>query len=102
MLVAIKGIHDCGIAHRDLSEVNIMINENDFDEIEDGSSLPWLYIIDFGKAVFCSPANVRKWWINDQINDISGEVATMEEIDETISALPWVKGKPDHGYKIYR
>ncbi|KAI8071491.1 hypothetical protein BC940DRAFT_270275 [Gongronella butleri] len=105
MLVCMKTIHCAGLAHRDLSEVNIMVNNVD-GELEDGSSNICLYLIDFGKAVFCEPQDVREWFVDvprgrgEYDGDVVPESA--EELDEWCSSLPWIKGKPDHGYRMYR
>ncbi|CEG79110.1 Putative Serine/threonine protein kinase [Rhizopus microsporus] len=106
MLVCMKTIHEAGLAHRDLSEVNIMVNPVDGQYLEDGSEKVCLYLIDFGKAVFCQPQDVRDWFVDvpraewEYDGDVVPE--TKEELDSWCETLPWVKGKPDHGYRMYR
>ncbi|KAG2188295.1 hypothetical protein INT44_001048 [Umbelopsis vinacea] len=106
MLLSMKAIHDIGLAHRDLSEVNIMVNEMPEEKLEDGTLRPELFLIDFGKAIFCEPEDVRQWWceVPRLEGDYDGDVVpeTQEEMEAWCDALPWVKGKPDHGYKMYR
>ncbi|KAI7868316.1 hypothetical protein BDF14DRAFT_581658 [Spinellus fusiger] len=105
MLICMKTIHDAGLAHRDLSEVNIMINTID-GQLEDGSSRICMYLIDFGKAVFCEAQDVRDWFVDvpraswEYDGDVVPE--TEEELASWCESLPWVKGKPDHGYRMYR
>ncbi|CAG8632513.1 12973_t:CDS:2 [Ambispora leptoticha] len=89
MVNGIKSIHSAGFAHRDLSEVNMMVTEHPDEKLSDGSVKPELVIIDFGKAVFVRVQDVRQWTI--------GEVS-----DETIDLLPRIQTVPDHGYKLYR
>ncbi|KAJ2962094.1 hypothetical protein NQZ79_g2819 [Umbelopsis isabellina] len=106
MLLSMKAIHEVGLAHRDLSEVNIMVNEVEDEVLEDGTLRPELFLIDFGKAIFCEPEDVRSWWceVPRLEGDYDGDVVpeTRKEMEEWCEALPWVKGKPDHGYKMYR
>ncbi|KAI9031667.1 hypothetical protein CLU79DRAFT_830929 [Phycomyces nitens] len=105
MLICMKTIHEAGLAHRDLSEVNIMINTID-GQLEDGSSRICMYLIDFGKAVFCESQDVRDWFVDvpraswEYDGDVVPE--TEEELATWCESLPWVKGKPDHGYRMYR
>ncbi|KAL0084834.1 hypothetical protein J3Q64DRAFT_1640098 [Phycomyces blakesleeanus] len=105
MLICMKTIHEAGLAHRDLSEVNIMINTID-GQLEDGSSKICMYLIDFGKAVFCESQDVRDWFVDvpraswEYDGDVVPE--TEEELATWCESLPWVKGKPDHGYRMYR
>nr|CAG8594179.1 11571_t:CDS:10 [Entrophospora candida] len=73
-----KEIHDAGFAHRDLSEVNLMLDENDN-----------LVVIDFGKAEFIGREDAQKWTIK-----------TIPE--ERLNILPKIFTTPDHGYKLYR
>ncbi|ORX46516.1 kinase-like protein [Hesseltinella vesiculosa] len=105
MLVCMKTIHAAGLAHRDLSEVNIMVN-NVEGELEDGSSNICLYLIDFGKAVFCEKADVQQWFVDVPrgLGEYDGDIVpeTKEELDEWCDKLPWIKAKPDHGYRMYR
>jgi serine/threonine protein kinase len=100
-----KTIHKAGLAHRDLSEVNIMVNTID-GELEDGSSKICLYLIDFGKAVFCDAYDLREWFVDVRrsAGEYDGDVVpeTEEELNSWCESLPWVKGKPDHGYRMYR
>ncbi|KAI9360751.1 hypothetical protein BD770DRAFT_341829 [Pilaira anomala] len=106
MLICMKTIHEAGLAHRDLSEVNIMVNTIEGQTLEDGSEKVCLYLIDFGKAVFCRPDDVREWFVDvpraewEYDGDVVPE--TKEELDTWCESLPWVKGKPDHGYRMYR
>ncbi|CAG8734145.1 3901_t:CDS:2, partial [Racocetra persica] len=88
MLRGIRAIHQAGFAHRDLSEVNMMVSETG-EKLKDGSIMPELVIIDFGKAEFVRPFDVKRW-----------SVGTVE--DERLSILPMIKTPPDHGYRLYR
>ncbi|KAI8373132.1 uncharacterized protein BYT42DRAFT_548117 [Radiomyces spectabilis] len=105
IMVCMKTIHEAGLAHRDLSEVNIMVNTID-GQLEDGSSKICLYLIDFGKAVFCEAHDVREWFVDvpRAAWEYDGDVVpeSKEELDTWCDTLPWVKGKPDHGYRMYR
>ncbi|RCI04206.1 histone acetyltransferase [Rhizopus stolonifer] len=106
MLICMKIIHEAGLAHRDLSEVNIMVNTIEGQFLEDGSEKVYLYLIDFGKAVFCEAKDVRDWFVDvpraewEYDGDVVPE--SKEELDSWCESLPWVKGKPDHGYRMYR
>ncbi|CEP07076.1 hypothetical protein [Parasitella parasitica] len=106
MLLCMKTIHKAGLAHRDLSEVNIMLNILEGQFLEDGSEKVYLYLIDFGKAVFCEASDVRDWFVDVPRADweYDGDVVpeTKEELNAWCESLPWVKGKPDHGYRMYR
>ncbi|KAI7857231.1 hypothetical protein BDC45DRAFT_436316 [Circinella umbellata] len=105
MINCIKIIHDAGLAHRDLSEVNFMVNRLD-NKLEDGSENVYLYLIDFGKSVFCEPQDVRDWFVDVPREkwEYDGDVVpeSKEELEQWCANLPWVKGKPDHGYRMYR
>lgn len=106
LLVCMREIHALGIAHRDLSEVNFMVNESD-DQLKDGSPRANVYLIDFGKAVFTKPEDVRRWWVDRpplREGEYEGEVLpdSLEELDRWCEDLPWVRCKPDHGYRHYR
>ncbi|KAI8387285.1 hypothetical protein BD560DRAFT_344516 [Blakeslea trispora] len=106
MLICMKTIHEAGLAHRDLSEVNIMVNTIEGQFLEDGSEKVYLYLIDFGKAVFCEARDVRDWFVDvpraewEYDGDVVPE--SKEELETWCESLPWVKGKPDHGYRMYR
>ncbi|KAI8142561.1 hypothetical protein BJV82DRAFT_145681 [Fennellomyces sp. T-0311] len=103
MIRCIKTIHEAGLAHRDLSEVNFMVNRVD-DKLDDGSEDVHLYLIDFGKSVFCEAQDVRDWFVDvprakwEYDGDVVPE--SKEELEIWCANLPWVKGKPDHGYRI--
>ncbi|KAI9494980.1 hypothetical protein BDB00DRAFT_761136 [Zychaea mexicana] len=105
MILCIKVIHDAGLAHRDLSEVNFMVNRIG-EKLEDGNENVCLYLIDFGKSVFCEPQDVRDWFVDvpRAESEYDGDVVpeSKEELDVWCANLPWVKGKPDHGYRMYR
>ncbi|KAG0039635.1 hypothetical protein BGZ82_007363 [Podila clonocystis] len=87
---AVALIHGAGLAHRDLSEVNIMVSEDPVDRLADDSPRPWIRVIDFGKSVFVRPDDVKRWSIQEQVSD------------EELALLPLVVLPPDHGYKLYR
>jgi hypothetical protein len=57
MIKGIKALHDAGFAHRDLSEVNMMVNSTT-EILSDGSPKPELVVIDFGKAEFINRDDV--------------------------------------------
>ncbi|RIA99171.1 kinase-like domain-containing protein [Glomus cerebriforme] len=88
MIKGIKALHDAGFAHRDLSEVNMMVN-NTTEMLPDGSIKPELVVIDFGKAEFINRDDVLAWSVGEVTND-------------KLEYLPWIKTVPDHGYKLYR
>ncbi|KAG2221839.1 hypothetical protein INT45_003553, partial [Circinella minor] len=107
MLICMKCIHGLGIAHRDLSEVNFMVDESKTGEVlDDGSAKAELYLIDFGKALLIRPNDMRQWWVDRPKieGEYEGEVLpeTEQELDTWCKELPWVKAKPDHGYRHYR
>lgn len=83
-------IHRAGLAHRDLSEVNIMVDEDPHELLEDQSPRPLIKVIDFGKSVFVNPAEVQRWSMRDHVSK------------EELALLPLVVLPPDHGYKLYR
>ncbi|KAG0362544.1 hypothetical protein BG005_005122 [Podila minutissima] len=87
---AVALIHGAGLAHRDLSEVNIMVNEDPISRLADDSPRPWIRVIDFGKSVFVRPEDVMRWSIQEHVSD------------EELALLPLVVLPPDHGYKLYR
>lgn len=106
MLECMETIHKVGLAHRDLSEVNFMVNETT-EKLRDGSPRAELFLIDFGKSVFTRPEDVRRWWIEHPKylnNEYDGEVVplTKEDLDIWCQQLPWIRCKPDHGYRLYR
>ncbi|KAG0261278.1 Receptor-interacting serine/threonine-protein kinase 1 [Mortierella polycephala] len=90
MISAMCAIHQAGLAHRDLSEVNIMVDEDPKERLEDHSPKPRVKVIDFGKSVFVDPDEVQRWSMQDQVSK--------DELD----LLPMVVLPPDHGYKLYR
>ncbi|KAG0004036.1 Receptor-interacting serine/threonine-protein kinase 1 [Modicella reniformis] len=90
MVTALSEIHDAGLAHRDLSEVNIMIDEDPVKKLEDNTPRPVVRVIDFGKSVFVRPEEVKRWSMKETISD------------EELVLLPLVVLTPDHGYKLYR
>ncbi|GAA5796314.1 hypothetical protein HPULCUR_001684 [Helicostylum pulchrum] len=99
MLKSMCESHRLGIAHRDLSSVNFMIDTNNMDDE------PHLYLIDFGKAVFYSPAAAKRWWVlSDDANLYLDEVnpSSKEELAIWCKNLPYVMARPDHGYRFYR
>ncbi|KAI7881946.1 hypothetical protein K492DRAFT_206425 [Lichtheimia hyalospora FSU 10163] len=106
LLVCMREIHALGIAHRDLSEVNFMVNESK-EQLKDGSPRANVYLIDFGKAIFTKPEDVRQWWVDRpplRNDEYEGEVLpeNLVELDKWCDHLPWVRCKPDHGYRHYR
>ncbi|KAF9202477.1 hypothetical protein BGZ49_007364 [Haplosporangium sp. Z 27] len=90
MVLAMCEIHETGLAHRDLSEVNIMVDVDPNDLLEDQSPKPHIKVIDFGKSVFVRPDEVKRWSVKDNIPE------------EELAMLPLVVLPPDHGYKLYR
>lgn len=90
MVAALSSIHGAGLAHRDLSEVNIMVDEDPLLKLEDNTPRPWVRVIDFGKSVFVEPGEVKRWSMKDHVSD------------EELALLPLVILPPDHGYKLYR
>lgn len=94
MLESINISHQAGIAHRDLSTVNFMMNS-------DAS----LYLIDYGKAVFLHPRDAKRWWVeSDERESYQEDVKadSREELAVWCRNLPYVMAKPDHGYRFYR
>ncbi|KAI8071389.1 hypothetical protein BC940DRAFT_331195 [Gongronella butleri] len=144
MVQCIECIHAEGIAHRDLSEVNFMVDEaRDQPPLADGTFGARVYLIDFGKAIFLTPDEMKRWWIEPKPDDDASstssgtredELATgstppstttprtrrapdlvpldqyegevmprnQEELAQWCMDLPWVRVKPDHGYRHYR
>ncbi|KAF9363465.1 Receptor-interacting serine/threonine-protein kinase 1 [Mortierella sp. NVP85] len=90
MVMALSDIHESGLAHRDLSEVNIMIDEDFTNKLEDNTPRPLVRVIDFGKSVFVKPEEVQRWSIRETVPK------------EELELLPMVVLVPDHGYKLYR
>ncbi|KAF9135337.1 hypothetical protein BGW39_003444 [Mortierella sp. 14UC] len=90
MISAMCAIHRAGLAHRDLSEVNIMVDEDPHELLEDQSPRPHIKVIDFGKSVFVNPGEVQRWSMRDNVSK------------EELALLPLVVLPPDHGYKLYR
>lgn len=105
MLRCIATIHSLGIAHRDLAEVNFMVDETN-EKLPDDSPRSHVYLIDFGKAIFVRPEDLSKWWVDRPRvqGEYEGEVLpeSRQELDEWCKELPWVRSKPDHGYRHYR
>ncbi|KAI8967980.1 hypothetical protein BDF20DRAFT_917220 [Mycotypha africana] len=106
LLQSIETIHNIGLAHRDISEVNFMVNETT-QTLRDGSRKAELFLIDFGKSTFTNPESYRRWWVEQpvKINDeYEGEIVpkSKEELDRWCHLLPWMRSKPDHGYRLYR
>ncbi|KAF9570060.1 hypothetical protein BGW38_008784, partial [Lunasporangiospora selenospora] len=90
MVTAMHSIHNAGLAHRDLSEVNIMVDEDASEKLEDGTPRPRVRVIDFGKSVFVERAAVEQWSMQEKVPE------------EELELLPLVVLPPDHGYKLYR
>ncbi|CAO3621638.1 unnamed protein product [Cunninghamella echinulata] len=63
ILNCLQTIHENGISHRDLSEVNFMVNKNTKELLKDGSPSAQVHLIDFGKAIFTQQQDVEHWWI---------------------------------------
>ncbi|KAF9990233.1 hypothetical protein BGZ75_003125 [Mortierella antarctica] len=90
MVSAMCDIHKAGLAHRDLSEVNIMVDEDTKERLADQSPRPRVKVIDFGKSVFVDRNEVERWSMEEKVSE------------EELSLLPLVVLPPDHGYKLYR
>ncbi|KAF9572479.1 hypothetical protein EC968_009865 [Mortierella alpina] len=90
MVAAVSAIHSAGLAHRDLSEVNIMVDEDPVQRLDDNTPRPWVRIIDFGKSVFVEREEVKRWSMKEHVPE------------EELALLPLVIVPPDHGYKLYR
>ncbi|KAF9278720.1 SIK kinase 3 [Mortierella alpina] len=90
MVSAMCDIHKAGLAHRDLSEVNIMVDEDTKERLADQSPRPHVKVIDFGKSVFVDRNEVERWSMEEKVSE------------EELSLLPLVVLPPDHGYKLYR
>ncbi|KAF8984181.1 hypothetical protein BGZ46_008695 [Entomortierella lignicola] len=69
MVTAICAIHSAGLAHRDLSEVNIMVDEDSNLRLEDNTPRPWVRVIDFGKSVFVEPEEVKRWSVLEPVSE---------------------------------
>ncbi|KAF9585489.1 hypothetical protein BGW38_002148 [Lunasporangiospora selenospora] len=89
MIDAICDIHNAGLAHRDLSEVNIMVDEDSRMLLEDNTPRPRVRVIDFGKSVFLEREEFKRWSIQDNVP--KGD----------LDLLPLIILPPDHGYKLY-
>ncbi|KAG0237521.1 Receptor-interacting serine/threonine-protein kinase 1 [Actinomortierella wolfii] len=90
MVSAMCSIHGAGLAHRDLSEVNIMVDEDPNERLADNTPRPKVRVIDFGKSVFVQEEEVKRWSMVDKVPE------------EELALLPKVILPPDHGYKLYR
>ncbi|KAF9972544.1 Receptor-interacting serine/threonine-protein kinase 1 [Actinomortierella ambigua] len=90
MVSAMCSIHGAGLAHRDLSEVNIMVDEDAHERLSDNSARPKVRVIDFGKSVFVQAEEVKRWSMVDHVPE------------DELALLPKVILPPDHGYKLYR
>lgn len=103
-------IHQQGIAHRDISEVNFMVEEQDSDSddktlLADGSPKVQVYLIDFGRATLVDPDDVARWWMGPSRQDIDDNECvpeTKEALDAWCANLPLVSTKPDLAYWCYR
>lgn len=109
MLRCMEVIHGKGLAHRDLSELNFMVNEAKERVLDDGSVGADVYLIDFGKACFIKPELFRQWWRTTRPKSSQDEFAdddllpkTEEQVESWCKNLPWVTSKPDHGFRHYR
>ncbi|KAI8647445.1 hypothetical protein BD408DRAFT_408567 [Parasitella parasitica] len=106
MIKSIKAIHEEGIAHRDLSPFNFMVSSSTTDKLADGSPKVQLYLIDFGKAVFFTPEDAKKWWVNNTneqaLDQTQVNPKTPDELTVWCRNLPYVMTRPDHGYRFYR
>ncbi|KAK9727673.1 hypothetical protein K7432_001610 [Basidiobolus ranarum] len=89
LIAAVKVLHDLGIAHRNLSEENIMVNEIEGIFLKDGTLRPKVFLIDYGKARFTRREDIQRWYLYP--------LAPEEE-----KLLPRITSTPDHGYKRYR
>ncbi|KAF9928822.1 hypothetical protein BGZ67_006748 [Mortierella alpina] len=90
MVAAVSVIHSAGLAHRDLSEVNIMVDEDPVQRLHDSTPRPRVRIIDFGKSLFVEREEVKRWSMKEHVPE------------EELALLPLVIVPPDHGYKLYR
>ncbi|CEP07192.1 hypothetical protein [Parasitella parasitica] len=106
MIKSIKAIHEEGIAHRDLSPFNFMVSSSTTDKLADGSPKVHLYLIDFGKAVFFTPEDAKRWWVNTSNEPTWDQTQvnpkTQDELTIWCRNLPYVMARPDHGYRFYR
>ncbi|KAI9338314.1 kinase-like domain-containing protein, partial [Pilaira anomala] len=100
MLKSMRESHQIGIAHRDLSSVNYMIDSKGMDD------LPELYLIDFGKAVFYDAEVAKKWWVDSddghELYEDDVKPNSREELAIWCKNLPYCMARPDHGYRFYR
>ncbi|KAG2212178.1 hypothetical protein INT46_006013, partial [Mucor plumbeus] len=105
IIKSIKAIHEEGVAHRDLSTVNFMVNPSKDEKLADGSLRAHLYLIDFGKAIFFTPEDAKRWWVDSNEQHVyQNEIKprTPDELTIWCRNLPYVMARPDHGYRFYR
>lgn len=105
IIKSIKAIHEEGVAHRDLSTVNFMVNPSKDETLADGSLKAHLYLIDFGKAIFFTPEDAKRWWVDSNEQHVyQNEIKprTPDELTIWCRNLPYVMARPDHGYRFYR
>ncbi|SAL97115.1 hypothetical protein [Absidia glauca] len=103
-------VHRQGIAHRDISDVNFMVEEQDSDAddktlLADGSPKVQVYLIDFGRATLVDPDDVTRWWMGPSRQDEDDNECvpeTTEALDAWCANLPLVSTKPDLAYWCYR
>ncbi|CAO3599713.1 unnamed protein product [Absidia cylindrospora] len=115
MLKCVQCIHENGIAHRDLSEANFMVDDST-TRLADGSIGAQVRLIDFNKAVFMTSRDVRRWWVGPPPSDDDAATygydntttddelipKTQAELDEWCDLLPLMSTYPDHGHRCYR
>ncbi|KAI8981556.1 kinase-like domain-containing protein [Pilobolus umbonatus] len=112
MMNSVNAAHKSGIAHRDLSTVNFMVNVPMDRYLHDGSQGVLLFLIDFGKAVFVDPQDCLYWWVNDEedkphrdediVYEDEVKPRSKEDLIVWCKNLPRSMAKPDHGYRFYR
>ncbi|KAG0208335.1 hypothetical protein BGX33_006308 [Mortierella sp. NVP41] len=74
----------------DLSDQNVMVEEDPRQKLADGLPRPLVRVIDFGKSVFINPEDFKRWSIKEEVSN------------EGLTLLPLVILPPDHGYMLYR
>ncbi|KAI8991701.1 kinase-like domain-containing protein, partial [Mycotypha africana] len=111
LLRALQIVHKEGIAHRDLSTTNFVMDiPGDSSTLLDDSPRTKVYLIDFGKAVFTKPKDTQYWWLQQESAYNRGfemyknevQPRNKDELAVWCKNLPLTMARPDHGYRLYR